>query len=193
MCILHSVLFNIARAAHDNSPPKSALCSVCHGLAGQSTNPQWPNLGGQHQAYLSKQLRDLQHTELRNAPSMNPLAKSLTENEINDLAAYYAKMPIPQGNDAAKLVPRGQQLYRLGDYSNKITACIACHGPSGLGNALAMFPQLSGQHAEYTISQLQAFKNGTRNNDLNHIMRDISNRLNAEDMEAVARYIESLH
>ena len=75
----------------------------------------------------------------------------------------------------------------------RITACIACHGPQGTGNAQAGFPVLSGQHAAYTVLQLVAFKDGKRKNDLNHIMQDISNRMSKEDMEAVAHYIEALH
>ena len=84
-------------------------------------------------------------------------------------------------------------MYRGGDFNKHITACIACHGPKGTGNAQAGFPSISGQHAAYTIQQLQDFKEGKRKNDLNSIMRDISARMSIEDMEAVANYIAGLY
>jgi cytochrome c553 len=180
--------------ASENSPPdKAAMCSGCHGSQGNSLNNEWPNLAGQHQPYLLKQLKDLQQGTTRNAPTMTPLLAHFNEQEMDDLAAYYAKMPKAEGSTPKQFVVRGEQLYRGGDFEKHITACIACHGPQGTGNAQAGFPLLSGQHAAYTIMQLQAFKNGKRTNDLNHIMQDISKRMSNDDMEAIAHYIEGLY
>lgn len=172
---------------------KALVCATCHGQQGTSTNPEWPNIAGQHPKYFSKQINDMKSTSLRNAPTMNALAATLSEQEIDDLAAYYAKMPLAQGSTPKYFLKRGEQIYRGGDFAKKITACIACHGPKGTGNAQAGFPVLSGQHAAYTLMQLNAFKNGIRKNDLNHIMQDISRRMDQEDMDAVAHYIEGLH
>ncbi|MGL5742461.1 MAG: c-type cytochrome [Legionella sp.] len=182
--------------AQDNSAPSTnhvAVCAACHGQQGNSTNPQWPNIAGQHPKYFVKQLKDMNNHSLRNAPTMSALVATLTEQDMDDLAAYYAKMPLARGSTPEQFLKRGEQIYRGGDYTKRITACIACHGPKGTGNAQAGFPILSGQHAAYTVLQLKAFTDGTRKNDLNHIMQDISNRMSQEDMEAVAHYIEGLH
>ncbi|EHL31893.1 c-type cytochrome [Legionella drancourtii] len=169
------------------------VCTACHGQEGNSTNPDWPNLAGQHPKYFVKQLKDMKNSNVRDAPTMKALAATLSEQDMDDLATYYAKMPLAQGRTPKEFLRRGELLYRGGDFSKRITACIACHGPKGTGNAQAGFPLLSGQHAAYTVLQLLAFKDGKRKNDLNHIMQDISSRMSQDDMEAVAHYIEGLH
>lgn len=171
---------------------KVTLCAACHGPQGISTTIQWPNLAGQHPKYLSKQLKDMQ-TGQRSVPTMQGIVASLQEQDIKELADYYAKIPAAQGSTPQKYLKRGEQLYRGGDFNKRISACIACHGPKGTGNAQAGFPLIAGQHAAYTMQQLFAFKNGSRSNDLNHIMHDISKKMNKEDMEAVAHYIEGLY
>ena len=172
---------------------KAIICAACHGQQGNSTNPQWPDLAGQHPKYFIKQLKDMKDKTVRDAPTMIALVATLNEQDIDDLATYYAKMPLAQGSTPKEFLQRGEQLYRGGDFAQRITACIACHGPKGTGNAQAGFPVLSGQHAAYTVLQLLAFKEGKRKNDLNHIMQDISSRMSQEDMNAVAHYIEGLH
>jgi len=172
---------------------KSTLCASCHGPTGVSTNPTWPSLAGQHANYLAKQLRDFKLNKYRNASIMAPMVANLSEQDIEDLATFYASQPIPTGVTPRKYLKRGEQLFRGGDFGEHITACIGCHGPSGRGNAQAGFPVLSGQQAIYTAQQLQAFKDKKRSNDLNAIMRDISARMNTDDMTAVANYIAGLH
>lgn len=172
---------------------KVALCVACHGQQGVSPNPEWPSLAGQHTSYLIKQLRDYKKGTTRNAPTMTGLVANLSDDDMAELSEFYAKQSLPEGTTPEKYLKRGEQLYRGGDFDKHITACIACHGPKGTGNAQAGFPVLSGQHAPYTIQQLQAFKDQKRSNDLNSIMRDISSRMNQEDMEAVAYYIQGLH
>lgn len=174
-------------------PPKVEVCIVCHGKNGVSSTPLWPNLAGQHPTYLLKQLKQIQQGTLREVPTMKGILENFNEQDFNDLAVYYAKMPLNQGTTPKKFLKRGEQIYRGGDFEKHITACIACHGPKGTGNAQAGFPVLAGQHAAYTISQLQAFKENKRKNDLNHIMQDISNRMSQDDMEAVANYIQGLY
>ncbi|KTD52916.1 c-type cytochrome [Legionella quateirensis] len=172
---------------------KAQVCAACHGQQGISPTPEWPNLAGQHKQYLVKQLKDMKAGTLRIAPTMTAMIANLNEQDMNDLASFYAKMPLAEGATPKKYLQRGEQIYRGGDFNKHITACIACHGPKGTGNAQAGFPVLSGQKAAYTVMQLQAFKDGKRTNDLNHIMRDISDRMTQDDMEAVAHYIEGLY
>ena len=191
--ILCSPIVLFAQNNPTSGQNKSIVCAACHGPKGVSTNPEWPNLAGQNNKYLVKQLQDLKQGTVRIAPTMTALIASLSQQDMDDLAAYYAKMPIAQGSTPKKFVQRGEQLYRGGDFNKQITACIACHGPKGTGNAQAGFPVLSGQHASYTAMQLQAFKDGKRSNDLNHIMQDICGRMSQDDMEAVAHYIEGLY
>ena len=185
-------------AAHTNGvyqagQEKSIVCAACHGPKGVSVNPIWPSLAGQHATYLIKQLRNFKKNEGRANPTMAPFVAPLNEQDIADLAIFYAKQPQPEGITPKKYLSRGEQLYRGGDFTKQITACIACHGPKGTGNAQAGFPVLSGQHAAYSILQLQAFKEHKRSNDLNSIMRDISARMSNDDMAAVANYMAGLH
>ena len=182
--------------AQQNSQPennKAVVCAACHGPQGISTNPIWPNLAGQNEQYLVKQLKEMKLGKQRIAPTMTAMIANLNDQDMDDLAAYYAKMTLASGSTPKKYLQRGEQLYRGGDFKKQITACIACHGPKGTGNAQAGFPVLSGQHAEYLVLQLQAFKDHKRTNDLNHIMQDISARMDQDDMDAVAHYIEGLY
>jgi cytochrome c553 len=171
----------------------TATCVACHGEKGVSTNPLWPDLAGQHAAYLVKQLNDYQTGNTRQAPLMTGIVTGLTPKDIQAIADFYAALPTPSGVTPKAYLERGESLYRGGDFSKHITACIACHGPDGRGNAEAGFPSLSGQHAAYTLTQLQAFKDKTRTNDFNHIMQDIAQRMDKADMEAVAHYIEGVY
>ena len=175
-----------------NGQEKSVICAACHGPKGISINPSWPSLAGQHATYLIKQLQNFKEKKGREDPTMAPMVASLSEQDITDLAAFYAALPLPEGSPAKQVSTRGEQLYRRGDMDQHITACIACHGPKGTGNAQAGFPLLSGQQSDYTVLQLKAFKAGKRSNDLNSIMRDICGRMSTDDMEAVANYIAGL-
>ena len=192
-CILYIPVAVYAQETTSTAIDKAVVCSSCHGKTGNSDNPQWPNLAGQHPQYFIKQLKDMQDSAVRNAPAMNALVGILSEQDIHDLAIYYAKMPLAKGISAKEYLARGKQIYRGGDFGKRISACIACHGPNGTGNPQAGFPVLSGQHADYTVQQLLAFKKGIRKNDLNHIMQDISSRMSRKDMQAVAQYIEGLN
>lgn len=190
---LCSTIAAFAAGDYQAGQEKSTICAVCHGPKGVSVNPAWPSLAGQHAAYLAKQLHDFKNTQIRDAPTMAPMVADLSEQDMNDLAVFYASLPLPEGTTPKKYLKRGEQLYRGGDFSKHITACIACHGPTGNGNAQANFPVLSGQQAVYTAQQLQAFKDNKRSNDLNAIMRDISARMGPDDMQAVANYVAGLH
>ena len=172
---------------------KSAVCAACHGPDGNSLAPQWPKLAEQHAAYLEKQLADFKGGK-RSDPAMGPVAASLSDDEIPDLAAYYAQQEITVGKAAKDHVVLGRRVYHGGVQSSGVPACMACHGPSGKGNPAAGFPALRGQHAKYTEKQLQAYASGQRSNDGDGaIMRDIAARLNSKEMQAVASYIQGLH
>lgn len=186
-------LFSLQTTANPQAgQEKSIICAGCHGAQGMSVNPEWPTLAGQHAPYLAKQLRDYKAASSRNAAMMTPMVMQLSDADINDIAEFYASLPLPKGKPSKKYVDRGEELYRRGDLTKHITACIACHGPQGTGNAQAGFPVLAGQQPAYTVLQLLAFKKKARSNDLNSIMRDISGRMNQEDMEAVANYLMGL-
>lgn len=187
-------LFSLPVTANPHAgQEKSAICAGCHGAQGISINPDWPNLAGQHATYLAKQLRDYKEANARNAAIMTPMVVQLSNDDIQDIAEYYASLPLPQDHTPEKYIARGEALYRRGDLTKHITACIACHGPQGTGNAQAGFPVLSGQQPAYTVLQLLAFKDKTRRNDLHSIMRDITARMNHDDMDAVAYYLAGLH
>ncbi len=124
---------------------------------------------------------------------MGPIVANLSEQDMEDLAVFYSKQSLPEGSTPKNLVKKGEKIYRGGDFNTHVSACIACHGPTGMGNSQAGFPVLSGQMSQYTISQLEAFKNHSRQNDLNAIMQDISSRMSKEDMEAVSYYVSGLH
>ncbi len=193
LCGLLCALFSLnATASLKAGQAKSAMCAGCHGAQGISINPAWPSLAGQHAGYLAKQLLDYKNATQRNAAIMTSLVASLSPEDIQDLAEFYASLPAPAGNTPEKYKTRGEELYRRGDLDQHITACIACHGPQAQGNAQAGFPALSGQQPDYTVQQLLAFKDKSRKNDLNSIMRDITARMNREDMEAVANYLAGL-
>jgi cytochrome c553 len=172
---------------------KAKVCSACHGDQGISPQAIWPNLAGQHPTYFIKQIKDIKQGSSRNVPTMSGIVASLTEQDISELASYYSAMPRAEGKTPKKYLARGEQIYRGGDFEQQISACIACHGPRGNGNGEAGFPILAGQHSAYLVLQLQAYKEGKRTNDLNHIMQDISKRMSQDDMEAVAHYIEGLY
>ena len=186
--------FSVCAATEDSyRQEKLIVCAACHGPKGVSVHSEWPSLAGQHASYLAKQLRNIKQKNGRDVPSMASVVAVLSEQDIEDIARFYASQPIPENSTPKKYIPRGQQLYRGGDFSKHITACIACHGPKGTGNAEAGFPVLSGQQANYTMLQLQAYKDNKRSNDLYSIMHDISARMSKEDIEAVSYYVAGLH
>lgn len=170
----------------------ASQCVACHGEKGQGANPIWPKLAGQNANYLYQQMLLFKQGRRQNA-SMNALMLPLSDQDIADLSAYYAAQTATIGIANKQGLKQGEYLYRGGDYDKKITACIACHGPQGLGNNQANFPSLSGQYPEYLVSQLQAYKMGTRQTDLNSIMRDIASNMSESDMQLVANYLYGLH
>jgi len=186
-------LTSFAQVDIEAGKQKAVVCAACHQADGNSLNALWPKLAGQHAPYLEKQLQDFKKGTQRSDPSMTGMVAPLSQQDMKNLAAYYASQKVKLEVASSKHLKLGEKLYRAGDFSKKITACIACHGPQGTGNAQAGFPSLSGQHPQYIITQLQNFKSGKRTNDLNQIMQDIAKNLSEKDMTALANYISGLH
>ncbi|MFQ6021608.1 MAG: c-type cytochrome [Acidiferrobacterales bacterium] len=188
-----SVSLGIAQAAGDAAAgkAKAALCVACHGPDGNSTNPEWPNLAGQHPEYTVKQLKDFKDGRRENE-LMSGIAKGLSEQDMENLAAYFsAQQPKVLAVADLERTKRGERLYRGGNSEREVSACMSCHGPSGRGIP-PRFPQISGQHAAYTEKQLLAFKGGKRTNDF-EIMRRIAFRMSEDEIKAVAQYMAALY
>ena len=188
-------------AAATAGEAKAAVCTACHGVNGNSVNPEWPNLAGQGSAYIKEQLK-LFRAGHRNNLVMYPLAVALTDDDIRDLAAYYSRQT-PTGLEAdPATVKAGEALYRGGDRARNIPSCASCHGPRGVGMTTAGYPTLRGQHATYTIKALNDYAAEQRYVDVNsgektrsrngHMMTSIAKRLTDEDKAALASYIQGL-
>ena len=172
---------------------KIATCLACHGASGNdSTLPDVPKIGGQNEKYLLKQMTEIK-SGLRAAPLMTGMLNLLNEQDMADVAAYYASQAAPTGAADPETVALGETIYRAGNAELGIAACTACHSPTGSGNQGAGYPALSGQDVAYSIAQLKAFRAGTRANDEAEVMRTLSARLNDAEIEALASYISGLH
>ncbi len=182
---------------------KAQGCQACHGPNGNSVNAQWPSLAGQNAAYIEAQLREF-HSKTRVDPSglMPPQAAALSEQDIEDLAAYFS-LQTPTGLEAdPSYWQAGEKLYRGGDPARQVPACMACHGPVGRGVPSAGFPQLRAQHAEYLIQQLDRYATDTRytrdskgqslGGPDDAIMHTIASLLTPEEIRDVASYVQGI-
>ena len=187
---------SLAYAAGDAAAgkEKTAMCAGCHGADGNSVAGSFPKLAGQGERYLIKQIENF-ITDKRKIPEMmgvKSMLENASEQDIADIAAYYASQAVTIGAANPDLVKVGEMLYRAGNAAKGIAACAACHSPTGVGNAQAGFPALVGQHADYTIKQLKAFRGGMRANDDAMVMRQVAALLSDKEIEAVASYIQGL-
>jgi cytochrome c553 len=177
----------------DDGQSKAMPCTACHGPDGNSTmNPEWPNLAGQHSEYLVTQLQAFKSGTRKN-PNMSGMAAALTDQDMIDIAEFFAGQALKIPSTDATGTALGAALYRGGNKETGVPACMACHSPNGAGIAGAGFPALRGQHAKYTLLQLQAYRAQERTTDPKEIMRTIAARLTPEEMESVAKYVEGLH
>lgn len=177
-------------------------CTACHGVAGASTVSTFPKLAGQGETYLLKQLHDIQ-SGARVVSQMAGQLDSLNDQDLADIAAYYADQDKTVGSANPDLVELGEQLYRGGNPETGVPACAGCHSPTGAGNSPAGFPMLSGQHADYIESQLHKFQLGYRadepsddartNDGESMMMRTTAFRLKEFEIEALASYINGLY
>lgn len=169
-------------------------CAACHGQAGISPTPTFPHLAGQQTSYLAKQIMDIRDGR-REVPQMAGQVDDFDDQDAWDVAAFYAEQEphLGQADDDAELLTRGEALYRAGDQQKGIPACSACHTPTGAGIGSAAYPALSGLQTDYTVSTLQDFAAGERENDPNQVMRDIAAKMSDDDMQAVANYLLGLN
>ncbi|MCY4450737.1 MAG: c-type cytochrome [Immundisolibacterales bacterium] len=175
---------------------KAAVCSACHGADGNSIDAIWPKLAGQGAPYQMRQVMAIRSEHGRvnpEAATMVPMVANVSEQDLEDIAAFYAtQVPTVEAADPV-LAEVGRQLYQAGDPERNIPSCMSCHGPGGRGNRLAAFPQLGGQHAAYSAKQLLAYRDGARTTDAAGMMREIASRLTDADIEAVSEYLSGLH
>jgi cytochrome c553 len=168
------------------------VCAACHGVDGNSVAPANPHLAGQHVEYLSKQLHDFKANKDRKNAVMMSMVAPLSADDMRDVSAHYAAQKPKSGSGQNKdLVVLGQKLYRGGNAATGVPACAACHGPNGSGLP-SQYPRLAGQFADYTASQLKAFRSGERANDANQMMRMIASRMTDQEVAAVAQYAAGL-
>lgn len=189
---------------------KAAVCSACHGMDGNSADPQYPKLGGQHEGYIARQLT-LFKTMSRQNPIMLGFSVGLSPQDMRDIGAYFAGQK-PQAGVAdeaviadplspyngQRLLDVGEKLYRGGDIARGIPACTACHGPAGRGVPGPSYPSLGGQHAGYTTTMLKTFKATPAGSmllrDANYVvMAEVAARLSDEEITALSTYLQGLH
>ncbi|MGH8114054.1 MAG: c-type cytochrome, partial [Rhodanobacteraceae bacterium] len=173
---------------------KAAACGACHGMDGNSSDPQYPKLAGQSEQYIVAQLMRFK-SGVRANPIMAGMAAPLSPQDMHDIGAYFAEQKSLPGVADEKLAKDGEKIYHEGDTSRGIPACMACHGPDGSGNPGWRVPQIAGQHADYVQQQLQAWHNGASWGSDAHarIMPTIAQRLTEQDISAVSSYVEGLH
>ena len=171
-----------------------AVCHACHGEDGNATMEGYPNLAGQNEKYLLHQM-ELMRSGERVVPLMLGQLENKTDEELVEMAQFYAALPGRIGQASPELLELGEKIYRGGILKKNVAACTACHSPFGNGNALAGFPRVSGQPVEYTITALKEYREGQRTSDENNngMMRDIAARLTDTEIKAVANYITGLY
>ena len=172
---------------------KAAACVACHGADGNKTlMPTYPKLAGQHASYLAKQLAEFK-SGARKDPTMNGMAAPLSEEDMADISAFFSGLTASVGSANAEKAAIGKKIYEGGDKVKGISACMACHGPTGAGNPGAKFPALSGQNGAYVVKALKDFRTEARSNDVASMMRDVAAKMSDKDIDAVAEYIGGLH
>lgn len=190
-----ALAMGVSRAAGDAAAgqAKAAACVACHGMDGNSNGPEWPNLAGQHASYIVKQLKAFKAGE-RSNPLMSPQAQALSEQDMEDVAAYFSSQKVKGGEAEPSSVALGRSIYQGGVASSKVTACMACHGPDGHGNPAAGYPSLHGQKSAYVVLQLQNYRSHTRTTDKaqGEIMETEAGKLSDDQIKALASYIQGL-
>ena len=192
----------LAAAAYGAGDPAagkalSLACSACHGLDGASgIDPTYPNLAGQSEKYLFRQMQLIRSNE-RPILLMTGQLTGKSDQDLQNLAAYYASLPVKirQATGDDDSIAKAQAIYRGGILAKGVAACAACHSPTGSGNAPAGFPQLGGQPAAYVIDQLTAYREGRRATDEDYggMMRDIAHALTDGEIALIADYLQGLN
>jgi cytochrome c553 len=182
----------VAAGSAEAGQAKALTCSACHGMDGNSLNPEWPSIAGQHESYLVKSLQSFKSGARQNV-LMSGMALPLTDEDMADLAAFFSAQQRAGGVADPELVSAGERLYRGGNKETGVPACLACHGPTGLGNPAAGWPAIAGQHATYSAAQLMAYRSKQRATDGDtQMMRNVAAMLTDDEIKAVASYIQGL-
>ncbi|SFX56495.1 c-type cytochrome [Marinospirillum alkaliphilum] len=176
----------------------AAVCAACHQADGSGMHipggESWPRLAAMDAGYMYRQLVDFREGRRTNA-SMMPFAAMLTDQQLKDVSVYYSQLPATPGQGgkdaAADLLKLGQRLVEQGDWERYIVPCGSCHGPASQG-AGSNFPGIAGQHAGYIERQLLDWKQGKRDNDPQHLMLAIAERMTEQDIRAVAAWLSTL-
>ncbi|MBK7001191.1 MAG: cytochrome c4 [Rhodoferax sp.] len=167
----------------------TTVCAACHGADGNAVVPNYPKLAQQHPQYLIKQLQEFKSDKRAN-PIMKGFASMLSDDDMKNVSYWVSSKQANASPPADKsLLSLGERIYRGGIIDRQIPACAGCHGPRGTGMP-AQYPRLSGQHAEYSVAQLTAFRDGTRTNSLQ--MTQVTAKLNDREIKALASYIAGL-
>lgn len=197
--LLGLMLAGTALASGTSAPPKpdlakgqataTQICAACHAADGTRGSPANPILAGQHADYLVKQLQEFKSGKRAN-PIMAGMAAPLSDEDMRNVAAFYASKQAKAGAAKSKdTVLLGEKIYRGGIADRSIPACAGCHSPNGAGIP-AQYPRLAGQHSDYTEAQLNAFRAGTRGNNVQ--MLGVAAKMNDREIKAVADYIAGL-
>jgi len=197
--------FSLAEGDVDEGKELSVSCAGCHGADGNSVMSSFPKLAGQGEGYLYKQLLDFK-SGARQDGAMAGVVAALSEQDMMNLAAYFAAQTITENTAKAdaELIAIARKIYLGGKKDTDTTACIACHGPKGRGIPSAKFPVIAAQHADYTATQLVAFRQFAlnfqtgeskpeRTNDYEGMMRGVAKGLTTLEIDALAQYIAGLH
>jgi cytochrome c553 len=185
-----AVLLILSSSVHAADPRETAMtvCVACHGVGGNSADPQYPKLAGMDQEYLMRQLKAFASGK-RREETMAGIIAGIDPNDFSGLAAYYGKLtPAPGKVNDPQLAAAGKTIYDDGNTESGVPACAGCHQPNGKGNA--RFPRLAGQHQTYILKQLADYKSGRRATD--PLMTTVGKRLSAEEAKALAEYIAGL-
>jgi cbb3-type cytochrome c oxidase subunit III len=172
---------------------RSIVCAGCHGVDGNSFNPEWPSLAGQNASYLIKAMQSFKDGSRQNV-LMNAQAAALSDQDMQDLAAWYSAQKLAGKTADPALVSSGERLFRGGNKATGVPACGACHGPAGQGNTAAGWPAIAGQHAAYSSNQLLAYRSKQRVTDGDaQMMRTVAASLSDEEIKAVTSYAQGLN
>jgi cytochrome c553 len=194
--VLGVALTSVAHGAGDPQAGEqnAAVCAGCHGQGGQKpVMAVYPKLSGLGEKYLYNQLMAIKSGD-RVITQMAGLLDNRSEQELQDLAAYFDNQEMIVNQADPDLVDAGRSLYRGGNMATGVPACAGCHSPRGNGNEPGGFPALGGQNAEYLAKQLKAYREGTRNTGANAaIMMDVAAKLTDAEINAVSSYISGLH
>jgi cytochrome c553 len=207
---LMATLMAVVAVANANEPAKgpykgdpakgqalgSTICAACHNPDGNSTVAANPKLAGQNADYLFKQMMNFKSVDGKQPERVNAVMNGMiapfNEEQMRDLAAYFSsqkqKGEVAKNRDTIEL---GQKLYRAGNMGKGLPACAACHGPTGAGIP-AQYPRVGGQFADYIEAQLKAFRDESRANDPNKMMRMVAIKMTDVEIKAVSDYIAGL-